>query len=428
MMIARFLGLAATMLALTVNGCAAEGSSTSGGSEADRGLEGGELASRTEDPSAESRQEPTRRDSAGVVLLSPGALPELGEERLRWELDPLREVSTIQDPGVPPLVFEPQSGARMPDGRLLVLDRGDVRLVLIDSIEPRADRRFARIGRGPGEMSGVSIAPLLVLQSGAIVTYDAGNGRLARFGSNGEAEGEVPLVPNGFSVIAEWGLDTEEGRMYLRTLHFAEGIPMADSIAHVDLSNGTLDPFVALPDRVEYSGVRQPLFHPRSVWTALPGGRIVTGRTDQGRLTVYDNDGGLEAILDLPLEPRAVRRDDHPEIASRLSNATTAGRPIEELPPIHSHFQLTTALHAVDDSTFALQHSRLAGAEGERWLGEREVVWRLFSTSGRYRGSLRLPDGFTAWGVTDGVLVGASLDSLGIATLQEFKLRPPPGL
>jgi hypothetical protein len=65
---------------------------------------------------------------------------------------------------------------------------------------------------------------------------------------------------------------------------------------------------------------------------------------------------------------------------------------------------------------------------GEPRIPDRQTVWRLFSTSGRYLGAVHFPEGVAQpfWIESDRV-IATHRDEFGVVTIQEFRLDGPEG-
>jgi hypothetical protein len=170
-----------------------------------------------------------------------------------------------------------------------------------------------------------------------------------------------------------------------------------------------------------------PLFTPRSVWAALPSGDVVVGNTHEATFHVFGPDGAPRGVVRLPLGPKKVPQSDKAEILKgygALPGVRASGAP---RPDVGERYPITNHLYPLNDTIFAMYHGHLSVAAGDPGLPWHQTVWRLVSTSGHYAGAIWFPPRFTPcwWG--HGRVLGLLPDSLGVKTIQQYRLTPPDG-
>jgi hypothetical protein len=147
------------------------------------------------------------------------------------------------------------------------------------------------------------------------------------------------------------------------------------------------------------------------------------GRSDTGRFRHYDDDGALLGIIDVPLQPSPIPRDEENEILEEFLGVTQGSAPMRR-PVIAERYPVYNYLFPVDDTLFALQQGSRSRPVGDEGLPD--FVWRVFSTTGSYAGAIVLPEGVALpfW-IEPGRIVGIQRDSLGVASIASYRVAPP---
>lgn len=364
-------------------------------------------------------------DSAGVAVSTITNLPSLDDSAYRWRLTKTRSIPTQSArPDEPPLLYDPGNMTRLQDGTLVVEDGGEVRLVVIDAETDSVVSRFGREGEGPGEILHAMLWPA---PDRTVRVADLHNARTTRFTLDGEVVSSVrwPLGGRG-----GYGLTrpTAAGQVVHRwwVTDFVRNT-LVDSLAWVDLRAGELRNFMELPRGRQDRNGSGPLFGPRTLWTVLPTGGVVTARSHSPVFRYFSREGELLREIRLPLSAREVSESERRAIQAEFRSL------FREAPPgprreVHSHYRITNRLHAVDDSTFALYHGEKTRAAEDPPIPDGQTVWRLITISGRYAGTIFFPERVLPRWVGDGVVLGVSYDTLAIATIEEYALEPPQRL
>lgn len=377
---------------------------------------------------------PTRIEAADVVpsdvepaeAAAGGLAAAPSDSPAEWVPVRIRRIETAEPtPADEPLLYNPRALFRFQDGTLVVQDMGPHRLVVLDPEDGGVRARFAPAGSGPGEVRGDWLQ--IGSEDGESITVlDLVNVRLSRFSRDGEILSELRYASPGagaehiairydtgdlFAVIRY--IDTEGGRS-----------DMTDSIARLDLQTGVFEPLVGLgprPPRPPGALPGMVLFHPRPLVAALPGGGIISGRTDGAPFRHHSSSGELIREFRLPLTARPVRDRDLQEISERAASATGGAMPRDGL-RTSSHFNMFNTMYAVDDSLFAIQHSRLAAPAEDTPAPDDVVYWRIISVRGNEVARVMFPARFAPLFVHQRRVLGLSMDSLGIASIEEFEL------
>lgn len=357
---------------------------------------------------------PIRTDSAGVEIVRWSHVPRVQSPDHQWTLRLIRSIRTVSDdPAAPPLLYDPRSLTRLPDGTIVVFDLAPAPLVVISPTSDSIVRAFGRVGQGPTEIYGGY--PLLWPGGGSSFwVADRGNSRVTRFDLTGRVLDERPVRSPGTSL--EWRPASAKLPV---TAHLAfwgdEG--RRDSVGVLDPGTGEIVPRYPL-HREEARTATRAIWTPRGLWVPLGMGVLVTGRSSDGLFRVWGSRDELLRIIDMPLRQRALQEADLPRLADAMGGTRVTLSDFAESYPV------TDILHAFGDSLFALRHTWVSHPEGDR-VEEDVFKWRLVGWDGSYGGSITFPESFEPrW--TDGrTVLGLRRDSLGVATIQEYRASPP---
>lgn len=376
-----------------------------------------------EDPST-AHPMAVERDSAGISIVTASHVPPLQDSVYLRRLEFLRAWPNREEPAESLLFYEPQNGLVLDDGRLALLDNHEYRLAVLDSAGSMVISRFGHVGGGPGELSKIPIAPMWVGSEGTFWVYDGSRRHALQFSNDGSLRNEVILAPTGGPLVVSALVATGMGALWIMQFFpgptFGMDHMAVDSIGVVDLRTGVVDFRVQLPPRVPFTG-RQPVWHPRVVWTVLRDGTTVAGRTDLPTFWVHRSSGELAAIIHAELQPNAASDPDRSKVveqAGPILGITARTAVFNETVPLYLN------LRAVDDTTFAIEHMLYAVSRGDANLREDEVAWRLFSTSGLALGTIMFPVGFRPMSLTDGRVLGVLRDTLDVGVIEEYRVMP----
>jgi hypothetical protein len=220
----------------------------------------------------------------------------------------------------------------LPDGRILVSDRGDERVV-VASLETGATAIVGRAGSGPEEYR---LPGRFARWAGdSILLVDEGNARLAVIGPDLRIRRSfvlrVPGVPTGLSPRAV----DPKGRMYAQVPRWAAGAfgPHGDSVPVVRVGAAGEHPEVLAWVRVQAEppgGIKKGLpyipFSPTDGWAATGNGELVIARSDDYHVE-WLTPGGLTRGPSIPHQALAVTKKDRIAYTRRfLENSSMGGR------------------------------------------------------------------------------------------------------
>lgn len=365
-------------------------------------------------------------DSAGVPRYRLTRLPAWNDEAYLWDLEPESAVPTAGG-GVDdaPLVYDPQGYARMPDGTLVVLDNWDERLVVLDPRTREVHARFGPSGQGPGEIRS-SNAVLWSADDRSFWVLDPGNVRLSRFSISGRLEEERTVQMAGMGGVTVQRVGSGEPWSWRVFMAESEGL-LTDSVGRFDSGTGRVEYVAPMPDRVAtWARNTSPivLFDAMS-WFAPVGDGVVVGRNDGGVLRHHAESGELVATLEIPMEQRPIDRMEEAAILEEFYGVARGSR-LTSAPAIADAYPLYNFMWQVSDSLFALQQGHRSTPSGEPRIPDGQFVWRVFSLTGEYAGTIVFPEGVALpYLVEPGRITGTHRDALGVATIETYRVSGP---
>ncbi len=331
--------------------------------------------------------------------------------------------ATIADP------FTQIAGLReLPDGRAIVTDQTDQRVVLVD-FRQRSARVLGRAGDGPGEYR-FPMAPLAGVADTTWV-YDATLRRLHVIASDGRFVRGILLPTSGpaASIASVRGVD-RSGRLYLEANSLdRERGTFSDSVAVVrwdPLSGATsVVSRVWGGGRVELSRPDGPVSLARGVtpfphldaWVTLPDGHVAIVKHHPFRVDLVDSVGRVRPGLAMEYTPVPVTAADRN--AYRL-RAAGVRRRVVGVGGGTGGMQLPG--RQFDDEEFPrvmppfVARSVVVSPEGEVWVGRSHrstaTSWQydVFAASGHRMGSVTLNVGSAVVGFGRGTVYVARAD------------------
>ncbi len=369
-------------------------------------------------------------DSAGIPVYSLASIPPWDAPAFAWTLELERAVATDRPgSGRAPLLYRPEGYARMPDGTLVVLDSWERRLAVIPPDRDTVMARFAPTGQGPGEIWS-SNAVLWPADDTSVWVLDPGNQRLDRFALSGALLEESPVVVGGSAGFVLQDPVTHAPWFWKVFFEDYEHRTLTDSVGRLDPEAARVHFIAALPPRVEArvtSTAPIPLFAPRSWFAPIGAGGVVVGRSDRARFTYVSDAGEPVAVIEAPMEPAPVPESDEPGILEEFHEEAGPGSAAAGT-RIADHYPVWDLLWPLGDSLFALQQSRRSTPLGEPPIPSGQLVWRIFAVDGRYLGAAILPPGFAQpYWIEGERVIGTRRDSLGVATIEAYRLKRPAG-
>jgi len=257
-------------------------------------------------PDTDGRPRQSTRDSSGVeIVTNPGA-----DSQLEWSIHRvLRLGDALGGPETNFFNLTPYSVAPGPDGTILVLNRGNYRVVVFSN-DGRVLRSFGRQGKGPGEMQNpVSIwvdpnQRIHVLDwAGGTLNYDVEGNLFSEDTRPVMAVGQrMKEIPSGlvhtFSV--GWRSDT----LLIEQVRIAEATDTAVLTEWKKLPTTTIK-HPTCPLEVGYA----PVFEPELLWDANDNFVVVLADYSY-RLDVFGSKGTLVRSVRRRIDPRQTTRED----------------------------------------------------------------------------------------------------------------------
>jgi hypothetical protein len=359
-------------------------------------------------------------DSAGLHILTLSHVPPADDPDWEWGLRVTRSIATVRGATAEPILFDPQSVTRLSDGRIVVVDRGEDRLAVIEPGTDTVGLRFARVGQGPRELWGFPLV-IWALEDGGIAVADPPSHKIVHFTRDGEFVTSRPTPQRVLGDRAAWQRAERTGELYAKNIAVRNGRVM-DSVVAFRAGDAAPRPVAAFAAHPVDPTVTWPAA--LNWWSVLPSGTVVMYRSDRPVFRVARPDGSQSEIR-LPLTRAAMSEAEMIEVEGFLGGQVSpalapGGRGAEPVKTIGN------GLEPFGDSAFVLRQYRLSTPAGDPAFDG--SVWRVIGLDGGYRGVIRFPPSFGAvW--TDGTdAIGLDRDSLGVATIRELTLEPPRAL
>jgi hypothetical protein len=328
-----------------------------------------------------------------------------------------------------------------PDGRVLVVDPGEMVIRQFDSLG-RYVGAIGRRGRGPGEFQSIAVGWL----ADTLYAIDAALGRVSYFDGSGKFLRD--------SLLPRFDLpDAKSSLVVVRLLRGgrAIGIPPITSrgsdpraplvrpvaglgpagvrrLATIGVWPGEV--ILIAPPRQDWGPILVPgsplgrLVTRGHLWTTTPSGTLLLANADPAehefvvtaitfdgdtafrRVFGYDPMPVPERLVDsLVLRQARVLRGIPLRVAER--SVRDAFRPIKDFPPV-SHV--------------------LASADGQIWIGREDIPgrprrWVVLDAAGRPQFTTATPPGFSALAVGPDWIWGVVADSVGVPSVRKFVVK-----
>lgn len=346
--------------------------------------------------------------------------PTGGEAREIESAHPaLRLLADVPTAQAHPIVFEPRTIAALGKDHWAVLDMSEPRIVVVDKSSAEVVGRFGRAGGGPGEIRGGWVA-LWADSEERLLVADPSNRRVSAFSASGQLLHEHSLADH--EGVAAWMGVPESTDLYFQAWRMhPESQKMTHFLARIDALEGTLYAQRALPELPPLPRTGMPgtiRYFPRLLWTVMADGRVVVGRTDLGTFEIHAADGSHVSKMDLGMTARELTEVDRRLEIAAWYEATGSTRE----PTFHSHFSIANRMVAVNDTVFALQHTRTSRPQELEAPEEDVIAWSLVALDGEVLGRIDFPKYFVPHSSWGGRVVGIGRDEDGIAHLQEWEI------
>jgi hypothetical protein len=281
------------------------------------------------------------------------------------------------------------------DGRLLVTDQVERKIVLLDLAE-RTARAVGRQGPGPAEYQIAT--DLIATGSDTTLLYDVARGHqtLAIVTPDGRIDGARRLPPGGVMSFV-FQVDGA-GRLYAVSLRIVTpGVQAADSVPVLrsDFERGTVDTAFCVPTIPQDRMAPNP-YNPRNQWAVGRDGRAAIVDVERYRVTWIAPDGRRTIGDPIPFDRIPVTqrdKDEFRDLARRVqgigvAGATTsdggrAGGPVVTFPRYKPPYFGNFALMIAPTGELWVRRSQEAGAKAP--------VHDIIDGSGRRIATVALP-------------------------------------
>jgi hypothetical protein len=363
-----------------------------------------------------------------LLLLAVIAPMVAGAQERPWSVDP-KPALVLGDANSDVLFGAGLEGAiRLPDGRVLVADRGDFSLRVFDA-SGKLVKSLGRKGSGPGEMDYLAG---LWSCGGQIVVYDIGNGyrstlfgsdlalrRSFRFGSAGPSNSPYSSACNTTGQFVHHGWesrkDMKNGAFRPNVLLWTSGVDT--TVRVIDTIPGS-ERWGHFTDQ---GGGTRPMPLGKQPVIAIGRDRIYVGTADTYTITMYDLAGKklgtfskpsaqlavTPADIDLAIEDEAGGRDDAARARVRKSYEAI------ELP-----------------KTIPAYKAMLVDSEGMVWIRDYRrasptlAQWTVFTSEGRQVAEVQLPLHLTVSEIGRDYVLGKFIDPVeDIPEVRMYRLR-----
>jgi hypothetical protein len=370
------------------------------------------------------------RDSAGIAVVESASpvWPDSG-----WQVS--EEPSLLIGSADSEDLIRPRDAIRLNDGRIVVTDEGS-RQVKFFAPDGQLLRAAGRQGRGPGEYGTLwTVRPfgpdsLMVfdynLERVSILDSQGSFGRLfpVVLGRNYWAQG---VLHDTLVFLASPGEGQQRSDMpgtYWDSTWFVlyrgPGLPI-DTIGRY-----------ALAERPGTGGARARAYHfGHRLQFALGSDRIFMGWSESYQIGEYSTDGELLRIIRRAYEPRPVT--DEVKAQFRLDYEAMVRAEAGDVPPE----QMRRFLEFVDDADYAdylPAYSALRlDSEGNLWAEDYRIHtqsqsdWTVFDSTGRWLGTVSMPDGLQVLEIGRDYVLGLRKDDLDVERVSVHALRKRGG-
>ncbi len=371
-------------------------------------------------------------DSAGVQIVHNPAegLWEPGEA---WELE---EVLSIGE------MFGDEE---YQFGQIISIDTDEAGNVYIADLQAQEVRVFdsegvwtrtiGGPGSGPGEI-GLGLSGVFALPD-EIVIPDIGNGRINRYGYDGEPLGSYRIdLTKG--VPMRWDRIGDEVVAQLRVLATgADAEPTGDVIAKMGGDEEARETIGHLPIGRSVQFVNgQPqirVFEAEPIWDASSDGRIIMAMNESVRIEVRDASGALVRIITRPHETKEVTERDQRVFLSFLRDAfRDQGVPAAAIEAVIGNFQFADTYPAFATLTHGPRGSiwvqRVRSGDEISQEGDFDPqdmgsnTWDIFDGEGRYMGDVTFPGKYQPIKVVDDRIYGIARDELDIQSMKVYRV------
>lgn len=365
------------------------------------------------------------RDSAGVQIIE-NAAPD-PETRLGWRIGPEPLLSIGELSGDPQAeLFGVEDALRLADGRVLVAVGGASEIRVFDR-DGVYQSTWGRGGEGPGEFTGLS--NLSDWPGDSVMAWDFARNRLTVFELDGRVvrterltQGDGRGAGRFEGVLPDRSIVTASLLSFAPTERSSGLVRRTREFVRVAGDGRRLNDFGRHDDEEYYSRPDRPILrHPfrRSVFSAVWNGRIVITPSDRYEIRSYEPNGALHRIMRREHSVQPVTQADiDAYVRRRLEAADPDVRPLIE--------EVMTGLPPVE--SFPAFSDIRVDEVGDLWVreyakpGEDQAIWTVFAPDGTLRGLIETPAELSIYRIGRDVLLGLSVDDLGVERVQLWSL------
>lgn len=364
------------------------------------------------------------RDSAGITIVENA--PDAAERVPRWAVGPEPTLSigvAEGDPGYE--LHRVLDAATLSDGRIALLDWGSREVRLFGSDGGLVGTQGGE-GDGPGEYRSPQM--LWLLPGDSIAVYDPRHDRITVLATDprGVELARVAPVRRGITAPLPAGALDSGRRLVVLHRAFDASTPIQprmgvlwalsiDGLADDSLMELRHGSFGRMPRGEEVGIVAgYPVFGGLSGWAMADGDRLVHGSGQAYEVEVADDRGRTRRLVRWHGPDRAVTDDD---VRTWIDSMVARTRP-ERRPAQRTRWEATPVAEARP------AHGRiLLDPAGCIWVNRSDLwadhlndgpEWWVFDPQGRMAATARMPDGFRAFEIGDGAVLGSARDRMGV--------------
>jgi hypothetical protein len=281
------------------------------------------------------------------------------------------------------------------------------------------------------------LASLGPAPGGGVWAYDFPLRRVTLLSADGDAV-ELSRLPPEPATLNAVGM-LPDGSLVLRQLWGARAVAEAvatglrrDDVAFILFRAGSsadtlaVDTLALVPGREIYvtdeggRGVMSTPLFPHNSVGAVRGGRLVVGTQDRFELDEYGTDGHLARRIRASTGDLSVGPDDIDDYIDRYA----AGVEAERRPGIRAMLEgLPTPERRPAYGDLVADRTGCLWVADWSVLGEAPARWTVLDPSGRWLGSVNMPDNFTPYDIGPDWIVGVEKDAMDVEYVVEYPLE-----
>ncbi len=369
------------------------------------------------------------RDSAGIRIVENARPPE--GSRLGWRigLEPAVSIGVFEGEE-PYMLYGALDGTRLPDGRIVVANRGTDELRVFDG-QGNYLATWGREGEGPTDFR--SLADVEKWTGDSIMAWYTGAMGMAVYDSAGEfgrtfvlRSQQTPgwLRPRPAAARTDGTLlstrDVEDLDSAIVELWDADGVMSASLGAHPAEE-------IIITEGERGTRILSRLAYSRRLVAGIWGDLVVASPTSHYEIRAFGADGTLERIVRRDHVPRSPTEADRaPFVEEQLLNYEGLDIPEAVVEQARQEFETTPFA-----DYFPAFSSVIGDALGHLWVEEykypREdrggTLWTVFDPEGHALGFVETPEGLEVYEIGEDYILGRVRDELDIESIQLWALE-----